>query len=290
MSQEVTVSLGPNGELRYPSFPPATNSDEFTGVGEFQCYNKYTLSQLKEAAESAGNPLWGLAGPHDAPKYNESPTSSNFFKDHGGSWETPYGNFFLSWYSQQLLNHGDRLLSIASNVFGDLPVRMSAKVPLLHQWHDMRSRPAELTAGFYNASGRDGYDAVAEMFAKYDFMMVIPAMDKVGSNPELLLNQIKQACRRHNIQVCGENSALVKKGADNLEKIKQNAQAGLKAFMYQRMGAEFFSPEHWPLFRDFVRSMGRRQLVADDLPDGNRAGLPLSAGLEAGNDREMQTA
>lgn len=284
---DITVSLGPNGELRYPSFPPSTNSDEFTGVGEFNCYDKYTLTQLKKAAESAGNPLWGLAGPHDTPNYNEQPTNSNFFKD-GGSWETPYGNFFLSWYSQQLLNHGDRLLSIASNVFNGLPVQLSAKVPLLHQWHDMRSRPAELTAGFYNTDGRDGYDAVAEMFTKHDCMMIIPGMDELGSNPELLLNQIKQACGKHNVKVCGE-SALVKKGTDNLGKIRQNVQAGLKAFMYQRMGADFFSPEHWPLFREFVSSMERPQLDADDLPDDNGARLSPSS-LEAGNDRKMQAA
>jgi len=287
---EITVSLGPNGELRYPSFPPATDSDELTGVGEFQCHDKYTLTQLKKAAESAGNPLWGLGGPHDAPKYNESPSNSNFFKDHGGSWETPYGNFFLSWYSQQLLNHGDRLLSIASNVFGDLPVQLSAKVPLLHRWHEMRSRPAGLTAGFFNAGGRDGYDAVAEMFAKYDCMMVIPGMDESGSNPELLLHQIKQACEKHGVQVSGENSTLAKKGTDNVKKIKENAQAGLKGFTYQRMGADFFSPEHWPLFKEFVLGMERRQLDADDLPDSNGGGLSLSAGLESEKNRKMQSA
>ncbi|KAJ3697582.1 hypothetical protein LUZ61_001287 [Rhynchospora tenuis] len=286
---EITVSLGANGELRYPSFPPTTDS-EFTGVGEFQCYDKYSLSQLKQAAESAGNPLWGLGGPHDAPKYNESPNNSNFFKDHGGSWDTPYGNFFLSWYSQQLVNHGDRLLSIASNVFGDLPVQLSAKVPLLHHWHEMRSRPAELTAGFYNSADRDGYGAVTEIFAKYSCMMIIPGMDELGSNPESLLHQIKQACERHGVQVSGENSALVKQGTDNLGKIKENVQAGLKAFTYQRMGADFFSPEHWPLFREFVRGMERRQLGADDLPEGSGGGVSLSAGSEAGNDREMQAA
>lgn len=175
-------------------------------------------------------------------------------------------------------------------MFSDLPVQLSAKVPLLHQWHEMRSRPAELTAGFYNAGGRDGYVAVAEMFAKYDCMMVIPGMDELGSKPELLLHQIKQACKKHSVQVSGENSALVKKGTDNVRKIKKNSQAGLKSFTYQRMGADFFSPEHWPLFREFVRGMERCQLDADDLPDGNRGGLPLSAGMEAGNDREMQAA
>ncbi|VAH42579.1 unnamed protein product [Triticum turgidum subsp. durum] len=64
---DVTVGLGPNGELRYPSYPPGSDVTQFIGVGEFQCYDKYMLAQLRQHAEALGNPLWGLAGPHDAP-------------------------------------------------------------------------------------------------------------------------------------------------------------------------------------------------------------------------------
>lgn len=41
LSQDVTVGLGPNGELRYPSYPPGSDGQGFTGVGEFQCYDRY---------------------------------------------------------------------------------------------------------------------------------------------------------------------------------------------------------------------------------------------------------
>ena len=32
----------------------------------------------------------------------------------GGSWNTEYGHFFLSWYSRQLLQHADRVLGAAA--------------------------------------------------------------------------------------------------------------------------------------------------------------------------------
>ncbi|KAG1371217.1 inactive beta-amylase 9 [Cocos nucifera] len=296
---DISVSLGPNGELRYPSFPPSTGSHRFTGVGEFQCYDKYMLADLKRHAEEAGNPLWGLTGPHDAPEYNQSPDSGNFFRDNGGSWEGPYGNFFLSWYSGQLLSHGDRMLSTASKVFGDLPVTLSAKVPLSHWWHDTRSRPAQLTAGFYNTYGRDGYDAIGEMFAKNSCAMIIPGMDLLDkeqphglkSSPESLLSQIMKACEKRGVMVSGENSLHVGIGAEGFKRIKEILSAensSVDSFTYHRMGAYFFSPEHWPLFTEFVRSMAHPEIDSDDLPCNEEEKLSLSADMVPENDREMQ--
>ena len=150
------MSLGPNGELRYPSYPPGSNgADGYSGAGEFQCYDKYTLARLKRHAESSGQPLWGLSGPHDGPRYDESPESSAFFREPGGSWESAYGEFFLSWYAGELLAHGDRVLAAASRAFGGKPVELSARVPLLRG-----SRPAEAAAGLHG-----GYGPVAAMFA-----------------------------------------------------------------------------------------------------------------------------
>ncbi|RWW24387.1 hypothetical protein BHE74_00051599 [Ensete ventricosum] len=283
--------------LRYPSFPPS-GSHRFTGVGEFQCYDRYMLADLKRHAMEAGNPFWGHSGPHDAPEYNQSPAFGKFFKENGGSWETAYGQFFLSWYSGKLLSHGDRLLSIASQVFGDLPVSLSAKVPLLHWWHKTRSRPSQLTAGFYNTDGRDGYEAVAEIFSSKSCTMIIPGMDLsdrdqpqgVKSSPESLLSQIMGACKKHGVRLAGENYSLMGVGTTGFHRIKENILAEnsrLDSFTYQRMGAEFFSPEHWPLFTEFIRSMMQPEMDSDDTP-GSGERFSLMDAVPA-NDREMQT-
>ncbi|GAV63404.1 Glyco_hydro_14 domain-containing protein [Cephalotus follicularis] len=271
----VTMGLGPDGELRYPSHHCLAKSTNMSGVGEFQCYDKNMLNLLKQHAEATGNPLWGLGGPHNAPDYDQPPNSNNFFSDYGGSWESPYGDFFLSWYSSQLISHGDRLLSLASSTFRDTEVTVYGKVPLMYTWYRTRSHPSELTTGFYNVANRDGYERVAEMFARNSCKMILPGMDLSDehqpreslSSPELLLAQIRTACRKHGIKVSGQNS-YVSGAPGGFEQIKKNLLSDnvVELFTYQRMGAYFFSPEHFPSFTNFVRSFNQPILHSDDLP------------------------
>lgn len=266
----ISMGLGPDGELRYPSHYKLPN---INGVGEFQCYDQNMLRILKEHAEASGNPLWGLGGPHDAPNYGQSPKSGGFFAD-GGSWESPYGDFFLSWYSDMLVAHGDRLLSIAASTF-DSGVSAYGKVPLMHSWYRTRSHPSELTAGFYNTANRDGYESVAKMFAKNSCKMICTGMDLSDANqpdetlssPELLLAQIMAACRKHGVKVAGQNSSSAGAPGD-FDQIKKNLSGDyvLDLFTYNRMGAYFFSPEHFPSFTKFVQSLDQLELHADDLP------------------------
>lgn len=271
--QGISIGLGPDGELRYPSHHrPAKNN---RGAGEFQCYDKNMLSNLKQHAETHGNPLWGLGGPHDAPGYDKSPLSCGFFAENGGSWETPYGDFFLSWYSSQLISHGDRILSLATSTFKDARITVFGKVPLMHSWYQTRSHPAELTAGFYNTSNRDGYENIAEIFSRNSCTMILPGMDLSDeyqpvdscSNPESLLAQITSSCRKHGVEVSGQNSLAsgVSRGFDQINKNLLDDNSVVDLFTYQRMGAYFFSPEHFPSFAQFVRGLNEPIQSLDDV-------------------------
>lgn len=55
---EITVGMGPAGELRYPAYPEGDRRWRFPGVGEFQCYDQYMLSSLRAAANDIGEPDW----------------------------------------------------------------------------------------------------------------------------------------------------------------------------------------------------------------------------------------
>ena len=55
---EVTVGMGPAGELRYPAYPEGDGRWRFPGVGEFQCYDRFMLQDLKENALAVGRPEW----------------------------------------------------------------------------------------------------------------------------------------------------------------------------------------------------------------------------------------
>lgn len=57
----------------------------------------------------------GECGPHDAGHYNSRFWETKFFCD-GGRWNTPYGDFFLSWYSGLLLKHADVMLGSVSSL------------------------------------------------------------------------------------------------------------------------------------------------------------------------------
>lgn len=116
--EDIVVGSGPCGELRYPSYLEG-NGWRFPGLGEFQCYDRRALASLAAAAREAGHPEWGYGGPHDAGTYNSLPEETGFFR-RGGSWDTPYGAFFLDWYSRQLTAHGDRIMALANQAFGQL--------------------------------------------------------------------------------------------------------------------------------------------------------------------------
>ncbi|OVA04364.1 Glycoside hydrolase [Macleaya cordata] len=299
---DIKMGLGPDGELRYPSQQHSQSSQILEGVGEFQCYDKHMLDHLKQHAQASGNPNWGLSGPHDAPSYDQSLNSNTFFKENGGSWETQYGDFFLSWYSNQLIKHGDCLLSLAFSTFCDSPMNLLAKIPLLHSWYKTRSHPSEMTAGFYNVDGRDSYEAIAELFARNSFNVVLPGMDlsdeqqshESFSSPELLLSQIKKSCIKHGVQVSGENSTVsgVLGGFDQIKKNLLGENLVIDSFTYQRMGAYFFSPEHFSGFTKFVRNLVQAELHSDDLPttQNKEATVLLSTVSRTEKNLQMQVA
>ncbi|AES64255.1 putative beta-amylase [Medicago truncatula] len=293
----ISMGLGPDGKLRYPSHHELPSNGKTQGVGEFQCYDQNMLSLLKQQAESSGNPLWGLGGPHDVPTYDQSPYSNSFFKD-GGSWESSYGDFFLSWYSSQLIAHGDSLLSLASSTFGDTGISIYGKIPLMHSWYGTRSHPSELTAGFYNTANLDGYEQVAQMFAKNSCKIILPGMDlsdanqpnETHSSPELLLSQTMTTFRNHGVSISGQNSSEL--GVPGgFEQMKKNLSGDnvLDLFSYQRMGAYFFSPEHFPSFTELVRSLNQPKLHLDDLPTEEEEGAE-SAVMSQESSVSMQAA
>lgn len=65
--------------------------------------------------------------PDDAGEYNDTPEKTQFFKDNG-TYVTEKGDFFLSWYSNKLIKHGDKILDEANKVFVGYTVQLAIKV------------------------------------------------------------------------------------------------------------------------------------------------------------------
>jgi hypothetical protein len=80
-------------------------------------------------------------GPSNAGSYNSRPQETEFFKD-GGDYCSPYGKFFLSCYSQTLIEHGDSVLKMANLALKDVKISAKVRERLLS-----RNRLAQLLLG-----------------------------------------------------------------------------------------------------------------------------------------------
>lgn len=90
-----------------------------------QCYDKYLKEDFKAAAAKEGH--LGMELPDDAGTYNDTPEKTRFFGSNR-TYKTKDGKFFLTWYSNKLIQHGDQILDEANQIFQGYQVRLSAKV------------------------------------------------------------------------------------------------------------------------------------------------------------------
>ena len=61
------------------------------------------------------------------------PQDTGFFRGWGGAWDSNYGRFFMKWYSDQLLLHGERLCKIAVSIFNtSRPQRCTSRYHSMH--------------------------------------------------------------------------------------------------------------------------------------------------------------
>ncbi|KAL6533694.1 Beta-amylase 8 [Orobanche hederae] len=213
----VEIGLGASGELKYPSFSERMGW-RYPGIGEFQCYDNYLLQNLKRAAKLRGHSFWARA-PDNAGYYNSKPHETGFFCERG-DYISYYGRFFLHWYTQVLVDHADNVLSLANLAFEEVQIvvkkkinRFMIQIPAVYWWYKTTSHAAELTAGYYNSSNKDGY-SLFEVLKKHAVTMkfVVPGLkasyeqiDDSLSDPEGLSWQVINSAWDQGLSVAGLN-------------------------------------------------------------------------------------
>eukprot|EP00164_Ancoracysta_twista_P009651 GFYU01014361.1.p1 GENE.GFYU01014361.1~~GFYU01014361.1.p1 ORF type:complete len:471 (-),score=141.00 GFYU01014361.1:75-1487(-) len=261
---ELQISMGPAGELRYPSYPLSRWS--FPGVGEFQCYDKHALESLANAATAAGHSEWGHGGPGNAGNYNSQWQSASFFTEGGNdNYSSDYGRFFLTWYSSSLISHGARILGAVRDVVdkSGLKVGLAGKISGIHWLYNTPSHAAELTAGYYNIYGTNGYDPIAKMFAKYGVAVDFTCLEMQDNEqpsecacaPAELVLQVKQSAINAGVGFSGENALPRYDQTAFNQIIKQSAALGhnAEAFTYLRLGQDLLN--NMGTFQNFVNGM-----------------------------------
>ncbi|XP_020247172.1 LOW QUALITY PROTEIN: beta-amylase 2, chloroplastic-like [Asparagus officinalis] len=264
---KIEVGLGPCGELRYPSYP-VKHGWRYPGVGEFQCYDQFLMKSLRNCRRSKGHSFWHK-GAQITQSYNSQPRETGFFCD-GGEYDSYYGRFFLAWYSQELVDHADRVLSLAKLAFEDTCI--SAKISGVHWWYKTASHAAELTAGFYNPCNRDGYASIASVLKKHGVMLNFTYSElhtinqkqdlpEALADPEGLRWQVLNAAWDVSIPVVSENAfPCYERGWYNkiLEEAKPlNDPDGrhLSAFTYLRLSPVLMERHNFLEFERFVKRM-----------------------------------
>ncbi|KAJ3704177.1 hypothetical protein LUZ61_007882 [Rhynchospora tenuis] len=284
---DIEVGLGPAGEMRYPSYTESQGW-VYPGIGEFQCYDKYLQEDFKVAASKVGHPEWKLPG-EEAGDYNDTPSSTKFFRING-TYITEEGKFFLTWYSNKLIVHADRILDEANKVFMGCKIKLAAKVAGIHWWYFHPSHAAELTAGYYNLTDRDGYRPIARMLSRHNAILNFTCVEMQNyehprgakSGPEELVQQVLSAGWREGIQVACEN-ALSRYDRNAYNQILKNARPNgvnkitpskfrVFAMTYLRLSDKLLEENNFSIFKIFVRKM---HADLDYLPNSDKYFAPI---------------
>jgi len=253
----VMVGMGPSGELRYPAYP--LDRWHFCGIGEFQCYDKHARASLRSKAKAAGKESWGVPLPPSMVGfYNMTPASTQFFTV---GFRSPWGKFFLDWYSSCLKAHAFRVLSKARESFEGM-VPFSGKVAGVHWWSHTASRAAELTAGYYNTNFRNAYLEIAQTFksagtSALDFtcleMTNWDAPKHCKSSAASLVHQVVGAVHKSGLHFIGENALT--RYDDHAYDTILNYKSKLTAFTYLKLTSELISDKWFSKFTRFVERM-----------------------------------
>lgn len=262
---EIEVGSGPAGELRYPSYQ--MDKWSFCGIGEFQSYSSYALTQLQAAAAAIGHPEWAYSGgPSNAGSYNSYPYDTGFFSSSGfDNYKSSYGKFYLGWYSDSLLTHGREILSITNTVFGN-SMKIAIKIAGIHWWYFDASHAAELTTGYWNIPGdRDFYGDAAKMLKEYNTTFDFTCLEMKDSEqpssckcgPFELVQQTKKSAISMGTAYSGENALqrYDQTAYDTMKTQSTSLGKNIDALTYLRLTDDLMSSNNWNLFKQFVNDM-----------------------------------
>ena len=226
------------------------------GERTLEMYDEMFREKFAKDAKEAGHPEW-TSPPNDiGDGYNVYPGGPTFWTT---GYKTEYGKFFLSWYSQKLIEHGREVLRTARKVFPTTEI--SGKVAGIHWQYLNEARSAEATAGYYNTNGNDGYSSIAKMFKEEDIDFCFTCLEMRGqdkyssSDQESLVKDVFEIATKNGLSFEGEN-AIECYNCDAYNQILKWKNKGMREFTFLRMTDKLMNNERtWTDFVKFTKQM-----------------------------------
>ncbi len=199
---EINVSLGPSGELRYPSYNSHDTGSGYPTRGALQSYSPLAVRDLQKWAVKRHHSLrgvnkaWGTR--FTSVRQIRPPADADAFFTSGAYSDSRYGRDFVDWYNGSLVKHGKRMLDVVIRALGKSFRRadIGYKVPGIHWQMGARSpypRATEVTTGLIQTSVNEsawrtghGYARMIELanrFHKRHVVMHFTALEMGDNNP-----------------------------------------------------------------------------------------------------------
>ncbi|CAN5295845.1 hypothetical protein BH10CYA1_BH10CYA1_28820 [soil metagenome] len=234
---EINISLGPAGELRFPSYNSHDKGTDYPSRGALQCYSDLAHQSFVDFVIAKYGNRDGVRQAWGEFENIEPPRDVDAFFTHNIHVDTQYGHDLFDWYSGSLLQHGRKVMTAAAETFSNdsasfAGIDLGAKVPGIHwrmgHWEGDRlvcsDRLAELNAGLIRASDLNsssdvshGYSRIIGLFR--DFQLIKPGTRVVlhftclemadGENESLayqLVRWVGAEAKRQGVVIKGENA------------------------------------------------------------------------------------
>lgn len=117
------------------------------------------------------------------------------------------------------------LFSLTASECAAAPVRrgvlLSLKIAGVHWWYHTPSHAAELTAGYYNTSDKDGYQDIINICSDHSVGVILTCVEMSDAQhppealcgPEALLRQVRETAHSAGLKIAGENALACITGA-----------------------------------------------------------------------------
>ena len=218
----ISVSLGPAGELRFPSYSFAAGWT-YPQRGLLQAYStpareafRAHIRQQYQDDLPRLNGVWGT----QLKSFDEVQPPSDgdhFFKT---ATQIPYGHDFLNWYQGTLEGHLKRMMALAhKHLTPALSALLTAKIPGVHWLYNNPDVPhsAENTAGYVN------YDPIVAGFKAANTALTFTALELDDdsskdvnpghtppfSAPQTLARMVAALAKKHGVPIWGENALTI---------------------------------------------------------------------------------